>query len=187
MKKSTIWLLAIVMGFAFAGLLYLQISYVNIILKTRSEQFNDTVKRSLRQVSKNLELEEYRANAKLDKAVFTLRRLYELINESLYELGWEKVIKLEDHPGANDQYIVDFYCAAAKLVIELDGSQHYEEEGKQKDRKRDQYLEGLGLLVKRYSNSDINQRFSAVCEDIYETIQERKEILNHKRTPKPSP
>ena len=85
------------------------------------------------------------------------------------------------------KYIVDFYCAAAKLVIELDGSQHYEEEGKQKDRKRDQYLEGLGLLVKRYSNSDINQRFSAVCEDIYETIQERKEILNHKRTPKPSP
>ena len=84
-------------------------------------------------------------------------------------------------------YIVDFYCAAAKLVIELDGSQHYEDEGKQKDRKRDQYLEGLGLLVKRYSNSDINQRFSAVCEDIYETIQERKEILNHKRTPKPSP
>ena len=60
MKKSTIWLLAIVMGFAFAGLLYLQISYVNIILKTRSEQFNDTVKRSLRQVSKNLELDETR-------------------------------------------------------------------------------------------------------------------------------
>ena len=85
------------------------------------------------------------------------------------------------------KYIVDFYCAAAKLVIELDGSQHYEEEGKQKDRKRDQYLEGLGLLVKRYSNSDINQRFSAVCEDIYETRQERKEILNHKRTPTPSP
>ena len=84
-------------------------------------------------------------------------------------------------------YIVDFYCAAAKLVIELDGSQHYEEEGKQKDRKRDQYLEGLGLLVKRYSNSDINQRFSAVCEDIYETIQERKEQLKSERTPKPSP
>ena len=60
MKKSTIWLLAIVMGFAFAGLLYLQISYVSIILKTRSEQFNDTVKRSLRQVSKNLELDETR-------------------------------------------------------------------------------------------------------------------------------
>ena len=60
MKKSTIWLLAVVMAFAFAGLLYLQINYVSIILKTRSEQFNETVKRSLRQVSKNLELDETR-------------------------------------------------------------------------------------------------------------------------------
>ena len=60
MRKSTIWLLAIVMAFAFAGLLYLQVNYVSIILKTRSEQFNETVKRSLRQVSKNLELDETR-------------------------------------------------------------------------------------------------------------------------------
>ena len=60
MRKSTIWLLAVVMAFAFAGLLYLQINYVSIILKTRSEQFNETVKRSLRQVSKNLELDETR-------------------------------------------------------------------------------------------------------------------------------
>ena len=60
MRKSTIWLLAVVMAFAFAGLLYLQVNYVSIILKTRSEQFNETVKRSLRQVSKNLELDETR-------------------------------------------------------------------------------------------------------------------------------
>lgn len=58
MRKSTIWLLAVVMAFAFTGLLYLQINYVSIILKTRSEQFNETVKRSLRQVSKNLEQDE---------------------------------------------------------------------------------------------------------------------------------
>lgn len=48
------------MGFAFAGLLYLQVNYISIILKTRNEQFNDTVKRSLRQVSKNLEQDETR-------------------------------------------------------------------------------------------------------------------------------
>lgn len=60
MKKSTIWLLAVVMAFAFAGLLYLQISYVSIILKTRSEQFNETVKQCLHQVSRALELEETR-------------------------------------------------------------------------------------------------------------------------------
>ena len=60
MKKSTIWLLAVVMAFAFAGLLYLQISYVDIILKTRSEQFDETVKQCLHQVSKNFELDETR-------------------------------------------------------------------------------------------------------------------------------
>ncbi|MCD8264930.1 MAG: HAMP domain-containing histidine kinase [Tannerellaceae bacterium] len=60
MKKSTIWLLAVVMAFAFAGLLFLQVKYVSILIKTRSEQFNETVKRSLRQVSKNLELDEMR-------------------------------------------------------------------------------------------------------------------------------
>ncbi|MEG1544495.1 MAG: HAMP domain-containing sensor histidine kinase [Tannerellaceae bacterium] len=60
MRKSTIWLLTAVMAFAFAGLLYLQVTYVRIILKTSSEQFNETVKRSLHQVSKNLELDETR-------------------------------------------------------------------------------------------------------------------------------
>ncbi len=60
MRKSTIWLLAVVMGFAFAGLLYLQVSYVSTILKTRNDQFNEIVKRSLHQVSRALELEETR-------------------------------------------------------------------------------------------------------------------------------
>ena len=58
MRKSTIWLLACVMAFAFAGLLFLQVKYVSIILKKSSEQFNETVKRSMHQVSKNLELDE---------------------------------------------------------------------------------------------------------------------------------
>lgn len=58
MRKSTIWLLAVVMAFAFAGLLFLQVKYVSIILKKSSEQFNETVKRSMHQVSKNLELDE---------------------------------------------------------------------------------------------------------------------------------
>ena len=60
MRKSTIWLLASVMVFAFVGLLYLQVEYVSTILKTSGEQFNETVKRSLHQVSKNLELDETR-------------------------------------------------------------------------------------------------------------------------------
>ena len=50
-------------------------------------------------------------------------------------------------------YIVDFYVAGAKLVIELDGSQHYEEKGMQNDKLRDAYLNSLGLTVLRYSNA----------------------------------
>lgn len=63
-------------------------------------------------------------------------------------------------------YIVDFYIACAKLVIELAGSQHYEVEGQLADQKRDAYLRSLGLQVLRYSNLDVNQNFRGVCEDI---------------------
>ena len=65
-----------------------------------------------------------------------------------------------------ENYIVDFYSDSLKLVIELDGSQHFEEPGLRQDEKRDSCLRGLGLTVLRYSNADINQRFSAVCTDI---------------------
>ncbi len=60
MKKSTIWLLTVVMAFAFTGLLYLQVNYVDIILRTRGEQFDEIVKECLLQVSKYLELDETR-------------------------------------------------------------------------------------------------------------------------------
>ena len=70
-------------------------------------------------------------------------------------------------------YIVDFYCHAAKLVIEIDGSQHYDEKGAANDRSRDMTLAGYGLRVMRFSNSDIDTQFHAVCEQIDLTIQER--------------
>ena len=72
-------------------------------------------------------------------------------------------------------YIVDFYIAEAKLVIELDGSQHYEEEGRHTDEFRDAYLQSRGMTVLRYSNTDVNRNFTAVCQDIWN------------RLPKPSP
>ena len=67
-------------------------------------------------------------------------------------------------------YIVDFYCASAKLVIELDGSQHYEEEGAASDRERDQVLNEMGISVVRYSNHDVNRNFEGVCKDILRRI-----------------
>ena len=70
-------------------------------------------------------------------------------------------------------YIVDFYCASARLVIEIDGSQHYNMQGQVYDAKRTVFLENLGLSVVRYSNADINVRFQSVCEDIDRLIKER--------------
>ena len=70
-------------------------------------------------------------------------------------------------------YIVDFYCASAKLVIELDGSQHYSEEGSDDDKIRDRYLARLGIKVVRYSNLEITREFDAVCVDISEHVKER--------------
>ena len=65
-----------------------------------------------------------------------------------------------------DQYIVDFYCHDARLIIELDGSQHYQEEGQKKDAIRTEKLELRNLTVIRISNSKINQNFRGVCEYI---------------------
>ena len=68
------------------------------------------------------------------------------------------------------KYIVDFYIASSKLVIELDGSQHYEDKGIENDVKREKFLTSLGIKVLRYSNLDINQRFEVVCQDILNNI-----------------
>ena len=63
-------------------------------------------------------------------------------------------------------YIVDFYIASAKLVIELDGGQHFEQAGQAHDEKRDRFLREQGLTILRYSNLDVNRNFNSVCEDI---------------------
>ena len=68
-------------------------------------------------------------------------------------------------------YIVDFYCASAKLVIEIDGGQHFDADGKQKDLERTAYFESFGLQVVRYSNADINERFASVCESLQQLLQ----------------
>ena len=71
-------------------------------------------------------------------------------------------------------YIVDFYCASAALVIELDGSQHRKEQGIHDDKIRDDYLNSLGILVLRYSNETIHKNFYGVCADIQRHISSRQ-------------
>ena len=65
-----------------------------------------------------------------------------------------------------NNYIVDFYCATLKLVIEIDGEHHYTEEGKLYDAERDGILESYGLRVLRLTNSEVMEDFDAVCRRI---------------------
>ena len=71
------------------------------------------------------------------------------------------------------EYIVDFYCPAVRLAIELDGSQHYEEDGMERDKVRTERIEALGVKIIRYMNTDIQRRFREVCEDIDRTVKDR--------------
>ena len=71
-------------------------------------------------------------------------------------------------------YIGDFYCASAKLVVEIDGSQHYEPDGRENDEKRDRYLKGLGLSVLRFSNYEVDCHFDGVCAQIDREVTRRR-------------
>ena len=70
-------------------------------------------------------------------------------------------------------FIVDFYCHAAKLVIELDGSQHYTTDGKAYDTERSAMLEGYGLQVLRFTNADIDCNFTQTCDEIDRQIKNK--------------
>ena len=64
------------------------------------------------------------------------------------------------------KYIVDFYCAEAKLIVELDGSQHYEEKGMEYDAERTAFLQQYGIRALRIPNNEVNKNLSGVCEHI---------------------
>lgn len=70
-------------------------------------------------------------------------------------------------------YIVDFFCKRANLVIELDGSQHYEESVMRHDNRRTEYLYSLGIEVLRFTNDDVKKNFDGVCQMIDLTVKQR--------------
>ena len=69
-------------------------------------------------------------------------------------------------------YIADFFCYKAKLVLEIDGSQHFEDQAKDYDNARTSYFHSLGIRVLRFSNTDINIRFRSVCEAVMLALKE---------------
>ena len=96
--------------------------------------------------------------------------------------AWERKLWysfLSDYPirfqrqKAIGSYIVDFYCAKARLVIELDGSGHFMQKQAELDRRRTAELEAEGLLVLRFLNTDVENNFLGVCETIDATVAVR--------------
>jgi very-short-patch-repair endonuclease len=65
-----------------------------------------------------------------------------------------------------DNFIVDFYCAKLKLVIEVDGDSHFTDDGIERDRQRTEILEGYGLKIIRFTNDEVLRNFKAVCQEI---------------------
>ena len=73
-----------------------------------------------------------------------------------------------------DNYIADFYCHEAKLIVELDGNQHFTEVAQNYDKERTDILQAYGLTVMRFKNSDIDNSFNNVCECINKYIKSLK-------------
>ena len=71
------------------------------------------------------------------------------------------------------KYIADFYCASVRIVVELDGSQHFTKIGIEKDTERTVYLQQFDLIVIRIPNNEVNKNFQGVCEYIDNIVKER--------------
>ena len=76
------------------------------------------------------------------------------------------------------RYIADFYCASAKLVVELDGSQHYSDDGIKRDEDRTEFLNLYGIKVVRIMNSDVMHNFDAVCAFIDKEVRDRMKMTS---------
>ena len=116
---------------------------------------------------------DYKGNKHLVPLARTLRKnmtkeerrlWYEFLRQYPVRFARQKVL---------GQYIADFYCAEAKLVVELDGSQHYDPAGQEKDRERTDYLSGYDIVVLRIPNNEVMHNLSGVCDYIHQIVQTR--------------
>ena len=96
---------------------------------------------------------------------------YDFLKKIPYTVNRQKVF---------GKYILDFYCAEAKIAIELDGVQHYEQSAKHKDAERDELLKQQGISVLRYTNIEFNRNFDGVCQDILRNIQKATSSVTYK-------
>ena len=124
----------------------------------------------------NPELKEYAQSLRKNMTMEEKHLWYDFLKKLNVVVNRQKVI---------DKYIVDFCIPSAKLIIELDGSQHYEPDSKAYDKQRDTFLSAQGYTVLRYTNFDIKKNFDGVCSDILKHI-ERTSSTAKGRSPFPN-
>lgn len=96
---------------------------------------------------------------------------YDFLKTHKFQWNRQKVI---------GSYIADFYCNVARLIVELDGSQHYEESAIEYDMRRSRYFDGLGIQVIRFSNLDVLENFEGVCLEINRVLDIRTSLNKNK-------
>ena len=89
---------------------------------------------------------------------------YDFLKKYPVQINRQKVI---------GNYIADFYCKKADLVIEIDGAQHFEHENSEYDKARTEYFNSIGIEVIRFLNKDINYNFNNTCQYIDNIIKKR--------------
>lgn len=95
------------------------------------------------------------------------KKLWSLVRDNRFGVKFRRQVPF-------GPYIVDFFCFSAKLVVELDGSQHDRAEGKEYDFHRDQFLKAHGLTVLRFSNEEFLANQDGVCQVILEQVRNGK-------------
>ena len=93
---------------------------------------------------------------------------YDFLNTYPVRFQRQKTIK---------SFVADFYCHNAKLIVEIDGSQHYTKQGIAYDEERSGILKEFNLKVIRFSNYDVNTNFEGVCIEIDKVVKERLAVL----------
>ena len=94
------------------------------------------------------------------------KKLWSLLRVNHLGLKFRRQVPFGEH-------VPDFYCHELKLNVEVDGGQHYTDEGIQNDEKRDDELERSGIMVLRYSNDQVLEETEAVADEIFEEAQRR--------------
>lgn len=109
-------------------------------------------------------------NAKLTAVSKMLRRNMTTDEKHLWYDFLKKLPVTVNRQKVVGPYVLDFYCAAKGVAIELDGAQHLSEQGKEMDALRDAYLKERSIRVLRYSNAAVRQNFRDVCTDILQQL-----------------